>query len=79
MPGTRLSDAARVAERIREAISGKVFVSGGREIPVSVSVGVSASDGAEDRPESLLRRADEALYEAKSAGRNRVVIHTPRS
>jgi two-component system cell cycle response regulator len=79
MPGTRLSDAARVAERIREEISGKVFVSGDQEIPVSVSVGVSASDGAEDRPESLLRRADEALYEAKSAGRNRVVIHTPRS
>lgn len=79
MPGTRLSDAVRVAERIREEISGKVFVSGDQEIPVSVSVGVSASDGAEDRPESLLRRADEALYEAKSAGRNRVVIHTSRS
>ncbi|MCA6226137.1 MAG: PleD family two-component system response regulator [Phenylobacterium sp.] len=79
MPATRLSDAERVAERIRDAISDKVIVSGDQEIPISVSVGVSASDGPDDRPESLLRRADEALYQAKSAGRNRVVIHTPRS
>jgi two-component system cell cycle response regulator len=78
MPATRLSDAARVAERIRGAISSEAFLAGDQEIPVSVSVGVSSSEGGADRPESLLRRADEALYEAKSAGRNQVVLRTPR-
>lgn len=79
MPATRLSDAARVAERIRGAICNEAFVVGDQEISVSVSVGVSAiGDGGEDRPESLLRRADEALYEAKAAGRNQVVLRPPR-
>lgn len=77
MPATRLSDAARVAERIRGAIANETFVVGDQEISVSVSVGVSASSGGEDRPESLLRRADEALYEAKAAGRNQVVLRSP--
>jgi two-component system cell cycle response regulator len=78
MPATRLTDAARIAERIRTAISVEPFAVGDREIPVTVSLGVSASDGADDRPESLIRRADEALYEAKAAGRNQVVIRPRR-
>ena len=79
MPATRLTDAARIAERIRAAISAEPFSVGDREIAVSVSLGVSASDGVDDRAESLLRRADEALYEAKAAGRNQVVIRPRRS
>jgi len=78
MPATRLTDAARIAERIRSAISAEPFAVGSREVPVTVSLGVSASDGVEDRPESLIRRADEALYEAKAAGRNQVVIRPRR-
>ena len=78
MPATRLSDAARIAERIRAAIAGEPFRVGDREIAVAVCLGVSASDGVEDRPESLIRRADEALYEAKAAGRNQVVIRPRR-
>jgi two-component system cell cycle response regulator len=78
MPATRLTDAARIAERIRTTISAEPFAVGDREIPVTVSLGVSASDGADDRPESLIRRADEALYEAKAAGRNQVVIRPRR-
>lgn len=78
MPATRLTDAARIPERIRSAISAEPFPVGSNEIPVTVSLGVSASDGAEDRPESLIRRADEALYEAKAAGRNQVIIRPRR-
>jgi two-component system cell cycle response regulator len=79
MPATRLTDAARIAERIRLAMASEAFFVGDREMPVTVSLGVSASEGNEDRPESLLRRADEALYEAKAAGRNQVVVRTPRA
>jgi two-component system cell cycle response regulator len=79
MPATRLTDAARIAERIRIAMASEAFFVGDREMPVTISLGVSASEGAEDRPESLLRRADEALYEAKAAGRNQVVVRTPRA
>jgi two-component system cell cycle response regulator len=48
----------------------------GTEIRVTVSLGVS-SRTAEDAPESLLKKADDALYEAKGSGRNRVVAALP--
>lgn len=75
MPGTRLEDAQRIADRIRLHIGGTPFrVLGGREqLTVTVSVGVAATTGEHDTPEALLKRADEALYEAKASGRNRVV------
>mgnify|MGYP006280875887 CR=1 FL=1 len=79
MPATRLTDAARIAERIRLAVASETFPVGEKEISVTVSLGVSASAGAEDRPESLLRRADEALYEAKAAGRNQVIVRPFRT
>ncbi|MFM8820541.1 MAG: PleD family two-component system response regulator [Phenylobacterium sp.] len=74
MPSTSPTDATRVAERIRTAIASKPFELGEQSLPISVSVGVSASQGEGDRPESLLRRADEALYEAKATGRNQVIV-----
>ena len=42
-------------------------------IDVTASVGVAALNSSADTPESLLRRADQALYVAKRDGRNRVV------
>jgi two-component system cell cycle response regulator len=75
MPETALADAERIAERIRLHVGGSPFrVAGGREIlTVTISIGVAASLGLTDTPESLLKRADEALYEAKQTGRNRVI------
>jgi two-component system cell cycle response regulator len=75
MPETSLEDAGRIAERIRLHVGSSPFrVSNGREIlSVTISVGVASSQGAHDTPESLLKRADEALYEAKQTGRNRVI------
>ncbi len=78
MPATHLSDAAGVAERIRCAVSASPVMVEGQDIRVSVSVGVSTNEGEEDRPESLLRRADEALYEAKFSGRNQVMLRATK-
>jgi two-component system cell cycle response regulator len=75
MPGARLDDAQRVAERIRLHVAGSPFrVAGGRELlTVTISVGVATTLGESDTPDLLLKRADEAVYEAKAAGRNRVI------
>lgn len=72
MPGTRLEDAHRIADRIRRDTASAAFrIMGGREsLTVTVSIGVAASSGAYDTPEALLKRADEAVYEAKAKGRN---------
>jgi len=75
MPDTQLADAMRIAERIRMHVAGSPFrVAGGKELlTVTISVGVSATLGASDTPEALLKRADEGVYEAKASGRNTVV------
>ncbi|MDB5447195.1 MAG: pleD [Phenylobacterium sp.] len=75
MPDTRLDDAHRIAERIRLHVAGEPFrVAGGEEaLDVTISIGVAASLPGETRPDGLLKRADKAMYEAKAAGRNRVI------
>ncbi|MFC3076939.1 PleD family two-component system response regulator [Phenylobacterium terrae] len=75
MPDTRLTDAERIAERIRTHVAGAPFRTSGDKdlLQVTISIGVAAASGAEDTPEALLKRADEALYEAKASGRNRVI------
>ena len=75
MPGASLAAAERVAERIRGHVGGSPFrVAGGRELlTVTISIGVTATLGEGDTPEALLKRADEGVYEAKAAGRNKVI------
>jgi two-component system cell cycle response regulator len=68
-PGARIG-----AERIRAAIEAmQVCEEGGRMVPVRVSIGVSCLE-VKDTPEILIGRADRAMYQAKSTGRNRVAI-----
>ncbi len=67
--------AEAMAERIRYAIAHATFKYRDQTIPVTVSVGIaSLRTDAEESLEALLQRADEALYAAKNAGRNRVVV-----
>ncbi|HEY8617604.1 PleD family two-component system response regulator [Phenylobacterium sp.] len=77
MPDTQLTDARRIAERIRLHVAGSPFrVMGGQELlTVTISIGVAATLPGEEKPQALLKRADEALYEAKATGRNRVIAH----
>jgi two-component system cell cycle response regulator len=75
MPDTEAAVAEKVAERIRAEIEHTAFQigTGGTSINVTVSVGVSSLKRGPDTVEDLMKRADLALYEAKSGGRNRVV------
>ena len=75
MPDTSLDDARRIAERIRLHVAGSPFrvMNGAELLTVTISIGVGATIGAGDTPELLLKRADEAVYEAKSSGRNKVI------
>ena len=72
MPGAGLAEAQIAAERLRRVIGETPFqVDGIGEVPVTVSVGLAQLNQGES-VDSLLRRADAALYEAKTEGRNRV-------
>jgi diguanylate cyclase (GGDEF)-like protein len=65
-------DVARdLAERIRIRVLADPFIEDSAKLFVTVSLGV-AEAGADETAESLIRRADQALYEAKASGRNRV-------
>jgi two-component system cell cycle response regulator len=79
MPETTLPIATMVAERLRAAIADKPVATGdiGREIPVSISIGIAATQEHDDNSRALLERADEALYEAKATGRNRAINWEP--
>jgi two-component system, cell cycle response regulator len=75
MPETDMAVAAMVAERLRRRIAADPFAiqQGTATIPVTISVGISAMRGKDDNAASILKRADQALYQAKRDGRNRVV------
>lgn len=61
-----------LAERIRHTINMAPVISETGEIPITVSLGVAMSGGPGEDAGRLIAAADEALYRAKKAGRNRV-------
>jgi two-component system cell cycle response regulator len=75
MPDTRMEDARRIAERIRLHVAGEPFRPTGFDaaLDVTISIGVATTLDGEAHADGLLKRADEAMYEAKSTGRNRVI------
>lgn len=73
LPETSLEQAITVAERLRDKLSEThIELSGGERIPFTVSIGVSALEEEDVGVDSLLKRADVAMYKAKRFGRNRV-------
>lgn len=71
LPYTELSDAAAVAEHIREGIEHALFPHADK---VTVSLGVAGFSDNHNDVYAVLRKADLALYEAKRTGRNKVVV-----
>ncbi|MGO9378914.1 MAG: diguanylate cyclase [Dissulfurispiraceae bacterium] len=76
LSNTGWDDSLTVAEKIRVTIEESDFFCDENPIkmPITVSIGVTSTEGELDLlPDSLIVKADQALYEAKAAGRNRVV------
>jgi len=73
LPQEDSCDAWMIAERIRSAIEGAAVVYEGHPIiSTTMSIGIATVFGWKERPEDLVGLADEALYAAKSTGRNRI-------
>ena len=73
MPETDRQAAFTVAEKLREAIAEMGFTYRGDPVRITVSLGVTEFAGA-DSSTSAFQRADQAMYQAKEAGRNRTVL-----
>ena len=71
LPFTTVSAATRIAERIRKRIAESPIHADGTVVPVTISIGVTRYTPG-DSAETLIERADTALYNAKNHGRNRV-------
>ena len=68
-----------VAEKIRHRIeTADIGLGDGKTLRVSISIGVAVHDGHPDF-QQIINRADEALYQAKQTGRNRVVLSQPQA
>jgi len=76
LPSSNIRAAASFAERLRLRIAALIVDTPDATFQFTVSFGVAASRGAKDSFESLLGRADAALYAAKHGGRNRVVVES---
>ncbi|HEV2649753.1 MAG TPA: PleD family two-component system response regulator [Rhizomicrobium sp.] len=75
MPDTDVSLAFTIAERLRKSIEmSPIPISRPPgSLNITISIGIAGSEGMGDTADALLHRADQALYSAKRAGRNRVV------
>lgn len=81
LPGTDVASAMLLAERIRNAVSSSpIDLPNGESVTITASIGISEvqpapeADDLKTVGDSLIARADVALYAAKSAGRDRVVV-----
>ncbi|MFP4355555.1 MAG: diguanylate cyclase [Phycisphaerae bacterium] len=75
MPGCDAASSQERADTIRKEIEAHPVLVSGQVIPVTISMGISVCvpQGCSD-PDALIHAADEAMYQAKQAGRNQVVL-----
>ncbi|KOF22558.1 diguanylate cyclase [Ensifer adhaerens] len=77
LPKTNEAQARAIVERLRLATEQLDVRFDGQRVALSVSIGVVVGRGAEHSWEELFSMADAALYQAKDAGRNRVITYAP--
>ena len=74
LPAIEEEKARAVAERLCRIIERTRFLYQTQDIPLTISIGVSQTKVSDEYQDDLFNRADKALYEAKSGGRNRVAV-----
>jgi len=78
LPGTDAEGAQQLAERLRQTVAdSQVHTVSGGAIQVTISIGVTLFALTDANADTVLARADRALYRAKEQGRNRVEIDAP--
>jgi two-component system, cell cycle response regulator len=78
LPDCDAENATRLADRLRQAVGKEPTSAGGRDVTVTMSLGVAVSSAHEPNDAlALLAAADKALYRAKGEGRNRVCLALP--
>lgn len=73
LPTTDHREALEVAERLRQVVAEHPVEVEGFAIPVTISLGLATQRGLEQSLDELLNHADDALYQAKQRGKNRVL------
>jgi len=74
LPGAVVSDAKKVAEKIRKCVENTVFWHNHVHFSITVSIGAVGVTETDEEPDSLFSRVDSAIYEAKKCGRNRIRV-----
>jgi two-component system cell cycle response regulator len=76
LPDTSLAEGVKVAEQLRWQAEGNIYSNQETELQITISLGVaSLLEHQPENPDKLLSMADEALYKAKTLGRNRVEVY----
>ncbi|TXT49542.1 MAG: diguanylate cyclase domain-containing protein [Spirochaetes bacterium] len=74
LPGASLTDAFQIGDRIRRVVEETIFQHGSQNLNLTISGGTSSwPDYDASSADALVRKADEALYQAKESGRNRII------
>ncbi len=74
VPGHDRAKALELGERMRAAVANEAITLGATTVNPTISIGLAVAPDDGDVAEALTRRADEALYRAKAAGRNCVRV-----
>ncbi len=74
MPETKISTALEISHRLRTAVENTVFQGRAKQAYLTVSLGIAGYPQNGQTPKALIESADQALYEAKQGGRNRIVV-----
>ena len=74
LPDTEPADAMIVAERLRTSISDQPVEINDLKLPITTSIGISCLNRAEITQKALIKAADDALYQSKTDGRNRITM-----
>jgi diguanylate cyclase (GGDEF)-like protein/PAS domain S-box-containing protein len=76
LPDTEITGAVEFSERLRRSIAKQPAITRAGEIPMTASIGVTAFADTDHTIDTILARADRALYRAKANGRNRVELES---